>query len=400
VKVILGITGCIGAYKAAVILRLLQKAGLEVAPVMTRHAQEFISPLTFQKLSGNEVITDLFRDHSPRIEHIALARNSNCLLVAPATANILGKFAHGVADDFLSTLYLSTLTPVVIAPAMNVEMWHHPATQENIRILRQRGVILVEPAAGYLACGEEGEGRLAEPEEVVQAVFDILQPRKTLRGQRVLVTAGPTIEDIDPVRFLSNHSSGKMGYSLAREAQQRGAHVVLVSGPSLLEPPEGVDRVQVRSAAEMAGAVIERFPKVDVVIMAAAVSDFTPLNPSAKKTKKGEGELILRLERTTDVLQELGRKKGRQLLVGFAAESHGLRENARKKMREKRLDLVVANDISQVGQGFQADLNQVIVIDAEGGEEAFPVLPKAEVARIIWDRIEKKLTQQLASPEA
>lgn len=399
-KVILGITGCIGAYKAAVILRLLQKAGLEVAPVMTRHAQEFISPLTFQKLSGNEVITDLFRDHSPRIEHIALARNSNCLLVAPATANILGKFAHGVADDFLSTLYLSTLTPVVIAPAMNVEMWHHPATQENIRILRQRGVILVEPAAGYLACGEEGEGRLAEPEEVVQAVFDILQPRKTLRGQRVLVTAGPTIEDIDPVRFLSNHSSGKMGYSLAREAQQRGAHVVLVSGPSLLEPPEGVDRVQVRSAAEMAGAVIERFPKVDVVIMAAAVSDFTPLNPSAKKTKKGEGELILRLERTTDVLQELGRKKGRQLLVGFAAESHGLRENARKKMREKRLDLVVANDISQVGQGFQADLNQVIVIDAEGGEEAFPVLPKAEVARIIWDRIEKKLTQQLASPEA
>ena len=393
-KVILGVTGCIGAYKAAVILRLLQKVGFEVLPVMTRHAQEFITPLTLQKLSGNRVVTGLFGEQSESIEHIALARKSVCLLVAPATANILAKFARGIADDFLSTLYLSTLTPVVVAPAMNVEMWHHPATRENVRILRERGVTVVEPCAGYLACGEEGEGRLAEPEEVVQAVLDALQPVRTLRGLRVLVTAGPTIEDIDPVRFVANRSSGKMGYALAREAQQRGAQVVLVSGPTSLDPPEDVDCVMVRSASQMAKAVFARFAEVDAVIMAAAVSDFSPLKYREKKIKKKAEEKYLRLEKTIDILTELGRTRSRQFLVGFAAESGELRENARKKLLEKKLDLIVANDISHQGCGFEADVNQVVVIGADGKEKASPRLPKAEVARLIWDQIEERLALQ------
>ena len=393
-KVILGVTGCIGAYKAAVILRLLQKAGFESFPVMTRHAQEFITPLTLHKLSGNRVITGLFGEESESIEHIALARKSDCLLVAPATANILGKFARGIADDFLSTLYLSTLTPVVVAPAMNVEMWHHPATRENVKILRERGVTVVEPHAGYLACGEEGEGRLAEPEEVVQAVLDTLHPVRTLRGLRVLVTAGPTIEDIDPVRFVANRSSGKMGYALAWEAQQRGAQVVLVSGPTSLDPPEGVDCIVVRSASQMAEAVFTRFTEVDAVIMAAAVSDFSPVKYLEKKIKKKEGEEQLRLKKTIDILTELGRTRSQQFLVGFAAESGELRENARKKLLEKKLDLVVANDISRQGCGFEADVNQVVVIGADGKEKGFPPLPKAEVARLVWDQIEERLVRQ------
>ena len=282
-KVILGVTGCIGAYKAAAILRLLQKQEFEVLPVMTGHAQQFITPLTLEKLSGNQVVSDLFSDHTVFIEHIVLARKSDLLLVAPATANILGKFAHGIADDFLSTLYLSTATPVVIAPAMNVEMWRHPVTQENIKLLKRRGVAIIEPEVGSLACGEEGEGRLAEPEKIVQVVMDTLKPAKTLMGKRILVTAGPTIEDIDPLRFISNRSSGKMGYAIADEAQQRGATVLLVSGPTHLEAPRNVVVVPVRTTAEMAQVVFEHFPQVDVVVMAAAVADFTPApNPFTK----------------------------------------------------------------------------------------------------------------------
>lgn len=392
-SIVLGVTGCIAGYKAAVILRLLQQAGFEVLPVMTRHAREFITPLTLEKLSGHQVVTDLFESHSTSIEHIALARKSDLLLVAPATANVLGKFAHGIADDFLTALYLSTLTPVVVAPAMNVEMWHHPATQDNVRILRERGVIIVEPEAGYLACGEAGEGRLAEPEVVVQAVLDALRPRKSLLGKKVLITAGPTIEDIDPVRFLSNRSSGKMGYALANEANQRGAQVVLISGPSHLEPPQGVETVQVRSAAQMAQVVFERFDWAEVVIMAAAVSDFTPAEPSRKKTKKEDAPSRLPLQPTVDVLGELGKRKRHQFLVGFAAESDRLTEQARRKMKEKNVDLMVANDISREGQGFQADLNQVVVLHPDGGQEELPLLPKAQVARGIWDRVEARLAR-------
>ena len=395
-KIILGITGCIGAYKSVVVLRLLQKEGFEVLPVMTQSAQQFIAPLTLEKLSGHKVVSDLFSDHTVQIEHIRLARESSLLLVAPATANILAKFAQGIADDFLSTLYLSTVTPVIVAPAMNVEMWHHTATEKNLEILRERGVVVVEPGSGYLACGEEGKGRLAEPEKILEAVLNTFQREKSLLGKRVLITAGPTIEDLDPVRFISNRSSGKMGYALAGEAQSRGAQVVLISGPTQLEPPEGVNLVRVRSASEMAQAVFQHFARSDVVVMAAAVSDFTPANVSAEKIKKRNAEPILYLEKTTDILKELGERKEWQFVVGFAAESGAVGKNALQKLQEKGLDLVVGNDISQENQGFESDFNQVVVIDRDGKEEEFPPLPKTDVARILWDKIETDYARRAA----
>jgi len=391
VKIVLGVTGCIGAYKSAIILRLLQRTGFEVLPVMTRHAKEFIGSVTLEKLSGNKVISDLFNDQTTRIEHIALARQSHLLLVAPATANILGKFAHGIGDDFLSTLYLSTTTPVVVAPAMNVEMWNHVATQENLKILEDRGVVIVEPDSGYLACGEEGAGRLAEPEKVVEGVLSTLENEKSLLGKRVLVTAGPTIEDIDPVRFISNRSSGKMGYSIAREAHSRGAQVVLVSGPCQLEVPVGVELVKIRSASEMARVVFERAEDVDVVVMAAAVSDYSPDRTSLQKIKKSNAEMVISLKRTVDILGALGEKDNQPFLVGFAAESDDLHTESQKKLQEKKLDLIVGNNISVENGGFQSDLNQVIVIDRQGSVEELPLLSKVKVARILWDRIEDKL---------
>ncbi|MGH9339344.1 MAG: bifunctional phosphopantothenoylcysteine decarboxylase/phosphopantothenate--cysteine ligase CoaBC [Acidobacteriota bacterium] len=390
-RIILGVTGCIGAYKSALVLRLLQKQGFEVLPVMTRSSREFITPLTLEKLSGNRVISELFEDQSTRIEHIRVARESALLLVAPATANVIGKFAQGIADDFLSTLYLSTVTPVVVAPAMNVEMWRHPATLENLRILQERGVTVVEPGSGYLACGEEGEGRLAEPEDILQAVLTAIRRDQSLSGQRILVTAGPTIEDIDPVRYISNRSSGKMGYALAEEAARRGGLVTLVSGPTHLKAPSGVRLVGVRSAFEMASVVFEHFGETDIVVMAAAVSDFTPAEVARQKVKKGEAPTTLRLERTTDILKELGRRKQSQFLVGFAAESQDVRQYARKKIQEKNLDLIVANDISSREQGFEADVNQVSIQDFEGGEESLPLMSKVELARLLWDRIELAL---------
>ncbi len=393
-KIILGVSGCIAAYKSAIILRLLQAQDFEVFPVMTQSAQKFLTPLTLEKLSGNSVIAGLFQERSPGIEHIEVARQSDLLLVAPATANILAKFAHGIADDFLSTLYISTVTPTVVVPAMNVEMWRHPATQHNLQLLRDRGVLVVEPGSGYLACGEVGEGRLAEPEEVVKAVVDALKRRRTLTGKRVLVTAGPTIEDIDPVRYISNRSSGKMGYAIAREAQDRGARVRLVSGPTHLEPAEGLEVVRVRSSKEMAAAVLESSENSDIVVMAAAVSDFTPECTFEEKIKKAEStQEVLKLRRTTDVLEELGRRKRKgQYLVGFSAESEKIREHARIKIGQKRLDLIVANDISHDDRGFQSDRNQVIFIDAAGNEEEFALQSKDEVARNLWEKIEGELS--------
>jgi phosphopantothenoylcysteine decarboxylase/phosphopantothenate--cysteine ligase len=356
---------------------------------MTQSAQRFITPLTLEKLSGHPVVGDLFADHTVQIEHISLARKSDLLLVAPATANILGKFAQGIADDFLSTLYLSTTTPVVVAPAMNVEMWHHQAIQDNVRILKERGVVFVEPGSGYLACGEVGEGRLAEPERVLEAVFNTLDREKSLFGKKVMVTAGPTVEDIDSVRFLSNRSSGKMGYAIAREAQQRGAEVVLVSGPTQLVAPERVDRILVRSAAEMAEAVFRHFEDAHIVVMAAAVSDFTPTTLASGKIKKKTMEPVIALDRTTDILANLKQRKTDQFLVGFAAESEDLRENALGKLHDKGLDLIVANDISRDDRGFASDFNEVILMDSSGQEEALPKLPKAELAKILWDKIER-----------
>ena len=391
-KIVLGVSGCIGAYKSVVILRLLQKTGFEVFPVMTNHAQKFITPLTLEKLSGNQVVSGLFSVQTTQIEHIDLARKTDLLLVAPATANILAKFAHGIADDFLSTLYLSTLTPVVIAPAMNVEMWKHPVTQENLRLLRARDVVIVEPDSGYLACGEEGEGRLAGPEVVVQQVLTTLRREKSLLGKRVLVTAGPTIEDIDPVRFISNRSSGKMGYAIADAARKRGAQVTLISGPTHLPEPQGVELIWVRSAKEMAEAVFQYFGETEVMVMAAAVSDFSPLETTPHKLKKREIEPVIRLKMTLDILEELGKRKENQFLVGFAAESEKIRDNTLLKLQGKNLDLIVANDISKVDQGFESNYNQVLLVDRRGGEEESALLFKTDIARLLWDRIEEALT--------
>ncbi|RPI25166.1 MAG: bifunctional phosphopantothenoylcysteine decarboxylase/phosphopantothenate--cysteine ligase CoaBC [Acidobacteria bacterium] len=386
-NVVLGVTGCIGAYKAAIILRLLQKSGFQVYPVMTAHAQEFISALTLEKLSGHVVVTDLFQDHNTSIEHISVARAGDLLLVAPATANILAKFAHGIADDFLSTLYVSTTSPTMVAPAMNVEMWRHPATQNNVGILRERGVHIVEPESGYLACGEVGEGRLAEPDLIVREVERVLRAPQTLKGRNVLVTAGPTIEDLDPVRFVSNRSSGKMGYAIAEEAERRGASVVLVSGPTHLPPPARLEFVPVRSAREMAAAVFDRFPAVDVVVMAAAVSDYQPAEFVDQKIKKECQTLQLSLVPTPDILRTLGERKQSQILVGFAAETTSLREYALRKFDEKRLDLIVANNVAGPDAPFGSDSNRVVFLTRDN-EEQLPLLSKKEVAGRLWDRIQ------------
>ena len=390
-NVILGVTGCIGAYKAALVLRLLQKQGITVFPVMTRSATEFLGPLTLEKLSGNPVVCEMFGSSTTEIQHIALARRSELLLVAPATANTLAKFASGIADDFLSTLYLSTTTPVVVAPAMNVEMWNHPATRENLERLRRRGVVVVAPGVGYQACGEQGEGRLAEPDEIVRQALEVLSRERSLAGRRVLITAGPTIEDIDPVRFVSNRSSGKMGYALAAEAVARGASVCLISGPVALSPPAGVELVRVRSASEMAASVFERYPEMDIVVQAAAVADYRPAERLEQKHKKSSSVWSLRMEGTQDILLELGRRKERQFLVGFAAESERLIKNARQKLEKKSLDLIVANDISHPDTGIEADENEVTLIDRSGESVELPRLSKREVARRIWQHIERRV---------
>ena len=395
-KVVLGVTGCIAAYKSAILLRLLQKKGCEVLPVMTQNAKNFLAPLTLEKLSANRVIDGLFQDQSTAIEHISLARNSDLLLVAPATANILAKFAHGIGDDFLSTLYLSTLTPTVVAPAMNVEMWRHPATQTNLNILRERGVTVVEPEAGFLACREIGEGRLADTKTIADRALQLLNQKNGLTDRQILVTAGPTVEDIDPVRFLSNRSSGKMGYAIAREASNRGAHVILVSGPTHLDPPESVEFVSIRSAQDMAKAVGDCFEKMEIVVMAAAVSDFTPAQRQQKKVKKGSFDLTaLQLKPAKDILLELGKKKRKdQFLVGFSAETNSLRKHAREKLHRKNLDLIVANNISTTDRGFASDLNQVTFLDSDGGEQSLPLLSKTQVAISLWDRVEVRLSSR------
>ena len=387
-KIILAVTGCIGAYKAAFILRLLQKEGHEVFPVMTRNAERFISSLTLEKLAGNKVVTSLWDTGSGEVDHISSARRADLLLVAPATANIMAKFAHGIADDFLSTLYLAFNGPVMIAPAMNFVMWESPATRDNCRILESRGVQFISPGEGYQACGEIGPGRLAEPETIVEAVRVMSSRRHSLKGKKVLVTAGPTIQDLDPVRFLSNRSTGRMGYAVAAEAMARGAEVHLVSGPVAISCPPGVNRVMVRSASEMADAVFSLFPDMDVVVKAAAVADFAPASTSRVKIKKTSGNLVIELTRTMDILKELGKRKTSQFLVGFAAESENLEENARRKMEEKSLDLIVANDITSAETGFASEDNQVIILDKENNKIEVSRSSKKEIAVCIWDRIE------------
>jgi phosphopantothenoylcysteine decarboxylase/phosphopantothenate--cysteine ligase len=394
-KIALGVTGGVAAYKAAELVRRLQQEKLDVQVVMTRSAQEFITPLTFAALTGQKVITDMFSaggtaapaNVESAIEHIAVAQRIDLLLVAPATADILGKFANGIAEDFLSTLYLATKAPVVVAPAMNVNMWDHAATQRNLAILRERGVHVVDPDEGYLACGMVGSGRLAATETIAKKVCEVLGLRHDLAGQTVLITAGPTCEDIDPVRFLTNRSSGKMGYALAEAANRRGARVILVSGPTDLKIPDGVDWVPVRSTEEMHHAVRERAANANVVIMAAAVSDYRPAAQHDQKLKRGEGSFTLELEPTPDILADLGREKRGQILVGFAAETNSVAENARGKLARKGADMIVANDVTQEGAGFDGDTNIVTMFLGEGREIPLPKMTKFEVANQILDRV-------------
>jgi len=396
----LGVTGGIGAYKAVEVARLLQKRGHRVKAVMTRSARRFVGPLTFEAITREPVITSQFAPGlNAEIEHIALASGMDLLLVAPATANIIGKFAHGIADDFLSALYLATRAPVLIAPAMNTNMWEHEAVRANVDALGARGVHFVDPGAGYLACGWIGKGRLAEPEAIVDAADHLLRQRNSLAGRRVLVTAGPTLEDLDPVRFIGNRSSGRMGFALAREAQSRGAHVVLVCGPTPLEPPAVAEVIRVRSARDMHSAVLSRDGDVDAVIMSAAVADYTPAGgSSAQKIEKG-GALNLVLERTPDILADLSARRGDRhtpLLVGFAAETGDPVARATKKLNAKRVDLIVANDVSAPGSGFDVDTNQVTLLSAAGAEP-LPLMSKTEVAGVVLDRLEQLLIHQPAT---
>jgi phosphopantothenoylcysteine decarboxylase/phosphopantothenate--cysteine ligase len=386
--VVLGVTGCIGAYKACELLRELQRRDADVHVVMTAAATRFVSPMTFEALSRHPVFHDQWAlGASGDIRHISLGDEADLLLVAPATANILGKLARGIADDALSTLYLATRAPVMVAPAMNVNMFDHPAVRENLATLRARGVAVVEPGSGYLACGWLGKGRLAEAGEIVDAAMAALARRRDLEGQTVLVTAGPTVEDLDPVRFVSNRSSGKMGYRLAEAARDRGAGVVLVSGPTGLLPPAGVETVAVRSADEMRSAVATHVARATVVIAAAAVSDYRPASASASKRKKGEGPLTLELVRTPDILKGLGEAKGGRVLVGFAAETEDLLANAAKKLEEKNLDLIVANDVTRPGAGFGEDTNAAVVLRRDGSRVDLPLASKREVAERILDEV-------------
>jgi phosphopantothenoylcysteine decarboxylase/phosphopantothenate--cysteine ligase len=386
--VVLGVTGCIGAYKACEVLRELQRRDVDVRVVMTAAATRFVTPMTFEALSRHPVFHDQWAlGMNGDIRHISLADEADLLLVAPATANILGKFARGIADDALSTLYLATRAPALVAPAMNVNMLEHPAVRENLAILRARGVGVVEPGSGYLACGWLGKGRLAEVGEIVDAAMAALGRRRDLEGETVLVTAGPTVEDIDPVRFVSNRSSGKMGYRLAEAARDRGARVILVSGPTRLGAPHGVDLVAVRSAEEMQRAVADRVGPATIVIGAAAVSDYRPASASASKIKKTDGAARLELVRTPDILKGLGEAKGGRVLVGFAAETEDLVANARKKLDAKNLDLVVANDVTAAGAGFGGDTNAVVLLRRDGGQVEVPLASKREVAERILDEV-------------
>lgn len=392
-KVALGVSGGIAAYKAAEIVRLLQDRDLRVQVVMTRAAQEFVRPLTFAALSGEKVITDLFGSEEQQanvesaIEHIAVAQAIDVLLVAPATADVLAKFAQGIANDFLSTLYLATTAPVVVAPAMNVNMWNHEATQANLAVLRKRGVRVVDPDSGYLACGMTGAGRLAQNDAIVAAVLDVLGASQDLRGETVLITAGPTREMIDPVRYITNRSSGRMGYAIAEAALRREARVLLVTGPVAIQPPSGAEVTRIETAEEMRAAVLQLLPQSTVVIKAAAVADFRPKAAAGQKIKR-KGPMTLELEPTSDILAEVGRVRTSQVIVGFAAETENVLENARKKLASKSIDAIVVNDVSREGIGFDSDRNAVTIISHDEVVEV-PETTKWDVAQRVLDQVVK-----------
>ena len=391
-KIALGVTGGIAAYKSAEIVRLLQDRGIRVQVIMTRAAQEFVRPLTFAALSGEKVISEMFPRDSEQpanidsaIEHIAVAQSIDALLVAPATADSIAHFAQGIARDFLTTLYLATTAPVIVAPAMNVNMWNHPATRANLEILRKRGVKIVEPGSGYLACGMTGFGRLAENESIVAAVLESLGASQDFSGETVLITAGPTREKIDPVRYLTNRSSGRMGYAIAEAALRRGARVLLVSGPTVLTAPGGAELTNVESAEQMHDAVVRLLPQSTIVVKTAAVSDYRPKFASAQKIKH-KGPMNLELESTPDILKEISAHKRSQIVVGFAAETENALENARRKLSAKQLDAIVVNDVSRQGIGFDSERNEVTIITHDEIVEV-PETSKWEVAQRVLDQV-------------
>jgi phosphopantothenoylcysteine decarboxylase/phosphopantothenate--cysteine ligase len=388
-KIALGVTSSISIYKACEVLRGFQRGDCDVQVIMTRNATKLVSPFLFNSLSGHKTIVELFEDDQPwSVAHVSLAREIGLFVVAPATANIIAKFAWGVADDFLSTFYLAVQSPVLLAPAMNEAMYLHPQTQENLARLRTRGVELVDPDQGYLACQDEGWGRLASPEKIVRRGLELLGVRESLKGKIVIVTAGPTREFIDPVRYLSNRSSGKMGYEIAREGLLRGARVILISGPVHLVPPDMAEFVPVQSAQDMEKAVLNAFPEADIVVMAAAVADFAFAAPSIHKIKKPELPEALRLIRTPDILKKIAARKKGKVIVGFAAETENLKAHALRKIKEKNLDLIVANDVSEEGLGFDSDFNRALILDARGKGRQTDKISKRELSRLIWDRIE------------
>jgi phosphopantothenoylcysteine decarboxylase/phosphopantothenate--cysteine ligase len=391
-KVLLAVGGGIAAYKSAELARLLMQQGHQVQVVMTRAAEEFVRPLTFAALTGRKVLTNLFAIESA-IEHIAVAQEHELLVIAPATADLMAKLAHGLADDFLTTLYLAFTCPVLLAPAMNVNMWQHPATQANLATLVKRGHTIVEPGSGYLACGMSGPGRLADPEIIAAAIAAVSEhsahPRRDLEGETVLITAGPTQEPLDPVRYISNRSSGKMGYALADAAATRGARVILISGPVHLPPPHGVEVVAVRTAAEMRDRVMEHLPAAGIVIKAAAVADFHLSKVPDQKVKKTAARVSLELDPTPDILAELGRKKGDFLLVGFAAETQNLQQESRRKLESKNCDMMVGNLVGAGDLGFESDENEVVLALRTGETIALPRASKRAIADRILDEVLK-----------
>ena len=387
-KVIVGVCGGIAAYKTVELVRRLVKADAQPFVAMTSNAAKFVTPLTFETLSGNRVIRDMWDSKGSSIDHITWGQESDLIIIAPATANFIAKMAHGIGDDFLSTMVLAATAGILVCPSMNSQMFNNPAVQDNLSLLKARGIVVMAPGEGQLACHTEGPGRLPEPEDIIEQAFTLIS-RQDLSGLKILVTAGPTIEPIDPVRYITNRSSGKMGYALARAARRRGASVTLVSGPTCLKPPYGVEFCETKTAEDMKQVVFENHPKCNIIIKAAAVSDYRPMDRAAHKIKKEADTLSLELIKNPDILAELGsaRKKANCLLVGFAAETKDLTANAKKKLRGKNLDMIVANDVSRADSGFETDTNIVKIIYSDGKIEELALMTKDAVADLVLDRI-------------
>lgn len=392
--VVIGVSGGIAVYKTLDVVSRLRKLGVNVNVIMTKSATEFVTPLSFQSLSQNYVVCDMFEDPKTwDVEHISLAKRADVFLIAPATANVIGKIANGIADDMLTTTVMATKAKVLIAPAMNTNMYENPILQRNINTLKELGYNFVEPESGRLACGDTGKGKLASPETIVDEVVKLLSKDQDLKGKSIIVTAGPTVESIDPMRYITNRSTGKMGYSIAKEAIERGADVTLITGPTNLTPPQNLKKlVKIESAKDMYEAVLENLDENDVVIKSAAVADYKPKNYSNKKIKKSDDDLVIELDRNKDIAQEIGKIKNNKILVGFAAETNDLIENASLKIKKKNLDFIVANDLTKEGAGFGVDTNIVKIIDKEGNIKEYPKMKKEEVANIILDKIKELLS--------